>query len=129
MEREGLMNGGDVAESDDRPRIAPHGVVVQALQNAHGAIAAAGEEKRVVFVRRNVMVELFRPLVIAPGKVAAMVMIDVRGERNRGPGGLEVKRRLTNAMQLRRRGGRENNEAGVGREGARSGQRHAAQSV
>src|SRR5207302_10168196 len=76
----GLMERGDVAESDDRPRVGGDGAVIDAIQDAHGAVASAGEEEGVDIVRPQVIVQLFEALVIVAGEIAAVLMIDVAGD-------------------------------------------------
>ena len=79
------MKRGDVAESDDRTRIGANGVVVDAVENAHRAVATACEEERVDVVRLQVMVQLCETLVVISSEVAAMAVIDVSGEGDAQP--------------------------------------------
>src|SRR5207244_10777002 len=74
---DGLMDGGDVAESDDGARTVAERVEVDAVEDAHGAVAAAGAEAGVDLVRPQVMVELCDALIVGAGEVAEVAMIDV----------------------------------------------------
>src|SRR5438128_1406094 len=64
---DGLMDCRDVAESDDRTRIGAKGIEVDAVEDTHGAVAAASAEDRIVVARPQVMVELCDALVIVAG--------------------------------------------------------------
>jgi len=79
---DGLMECGQIAESDHRPGIAAESVVIDAIENAHRAVAAAGEEEGIELVGVQVMVELRGALVVAAGEISAEAMIDVRSERD-----------------------------------------------
>ena len=58
LRRRRLMERGEIAETDDGARIAADGVVVDAIENAHSAVAASREEKCIVLVRVQEVVEL-----------------------------------------------------------------------
>ena len=85
----GLMERGDVAESNDRPRVGGDGAVVDAIEDAHGAVASAGKEEGVDIIRPQVMVQLFEAFVIITGQVAAVVMIDVASDGDAKPARLQ----------------------------------------
>src|SRR4051794_32812908 len=123
---DGLVEGGDVAETDDRPRVAADGVVVDAVEDAHDAVAAAGEEDGVDRVIAQGAVQLREANVIRAGEVAAMALPDVRGDGDAKAARLD---RSGGRLDARTFGGtRRSNDGDVSarQERARSGQgRHS----
>src|ERR1700694_4587584 len=80
-DRDRLMQSSQIAEPDERTRIAANGFVIDAIEDAHRAISAAREKERVEFVRVEKSVELCDALVVIAGEVATEPMGDVRGKR------------------------------------------------
>ena len=103
VNRHRLMQRGEIAEADDGTWIAADGVVVDAVENAHGAIAAAREEESVELCRVQVSVELFDALVVGAGEVSAMAVREVFGERDARAARLEILLRLLDAIGFGRR--------------------------
>ncbi|HWW60581.1 MAG TPA: hypothetical protein VN181_04355 [Thermoanaerobaculia bacterium] len=121
-----LMKRGDVAEPDDRPRIARDRVEVDAIEDAHCAVSAARKEESIVFVGPQEPIHLGQTLVVGAGEITAMAMIDVAGDGDAIAARFDFRGRCLNARQLRRRGSREDCDMAVGRKGARARQHCAA---
>ena len=121
-QRHGGVQRGDVAEPDDGTRVAADGVVVDAVEDAHGAVAAAGEKDGVDVVRPQVMVELFDALVVRAGEVVADVVVDVRRERDAVAAPLQALGTESNAFHFARSGDRADGDVAIRRERARQGQ-------
>ena len=99
---DGLMKRGDVAEADDRARIAADGVVVDAVEDAHRAVAAAGEEEAVEFRGPQELVEGLGAEGIVPGEVAVLAgCSDVGRESDVESRRFEFARRLFDPRHLR----------------------------
>src|SRR5205823_3187782 len=90
MDGHRLMQRSEIAETDDRPRIASDGFIVDAIENAHRAVAAAREEECVELRRVQVTVELFEARVIGAGEISAMALRDVFGDRDARAARLEI---------------------------------------
>ena len=121
-QRHGRVQRRDVAESDDGTRVAADGVVVDAVEDAHGAVAAAGEEDGVDVVRPQVMVELFDALVVRTGQVVADVVVDVRREGDAVAAPLQALGTESNTFHFARSGDRADGDVAIRRERARKGQ-------
>src|SRR5205807_2470751 len=98
------------------------GIVVDAIEDPHRAVAAAREEEGVELRRAQVSVELLRTFVVGTGEVAAMGLCDVFGERDAGAARLEPLLRLKNSLELRRRRDREHGDVRVARDRSRKNQ-------
>src|SRR5438105_15169910 len=80
---DGLMQSGDVAESDDRPWVAGDGVVVDPVEDAHYAVAAARKKETVELIRPKESVEVFEPLVVVARQIGALALAsDVGRQRH-----------------------------------------------
>ena len=97
LDGDGLVKRGDVAEADDWTGVGADGVVVNAVEDAHGAVAAASEEEGIEVVRPQVTVQLCKALRIVAGEITAVAMIDVRSERDAQSSLLERSRRRFDA--------------------------------
>src|SRR5437016_1649310 len=116
------MDGGDVAEADHRAGVAAEGVEVDAVEDAHGAVAATGEEDGVV-VRVQVMVELCETLVIAAGEVFAVAVIDIGGDGDAIAALLDGVGGLFDARAVGGAGGGADSDVAAGFEGPGGDQR------
>src|SRR5437764_5151986 len=94
MDRHCLVQRGEIAETDDWPRIAADRFVVDAIENPHRAVAATREEERVELRRAQVTVELLDTLVIGAGEISAMALRDVFRDRDARAARLEIAFRL-----------------------------------
>src|SRR2546428_2971943 len=74
------MKRGEVAESDDRTRIAANGLVVDAIEDAHRAVAASSKEEGVELIRVEKLVELFEALFVGAGEIASMTVGEIGGQ-------------------------------------------------
>ena len=115
--RHRLMQRRDVAEADDGTRVARDGVVVDAIEDAHCAISAAREEKRIEFIRVEKLVEGFEPLIVAAGEIAMLaVMGDVVRKGDARAARFEIALRLFDAFELGGRGCREDCDSAIWRD-------------
>src|SRR5438132_6109600 len=100
---DGLMQGSEIAEPDERTGIAANRFVIDAIEDAHRAISAAREEERIEFIRVEKSVELCDALVVIAGEIATELMGDVRGKRYACSLRFEMALRFVDALELGRR--------------------------
>src|SRR4029079_10734219 len=98
------------------------GVVVDAVEEAHGAVAAAREEDGVDVVRPQVKVEVFDALVVLAGEIVAESVVDVAGNGDAVAAPLEPRGPDADAFEAARSGDGADGNVSVRREGARKRQ-------